>query len=190
MTPHLLNTPPASDTVAAALAAAAQEDLSGSLNRVYFTMIGTAAAIFGAVIFLMLLRKIMRSRAPRGALPGLDLGSVEDMRRKGLVSEEEARRIRGVVVKQTLQREELKAASGEGGGSLDLAVALALADKPAAPPRPSRTPAEPAAAAPTPASGTGAPKAKPLDLDQLLERGLITREEYDRLTRLFRRSQQ
>jgi len=232
------------------VASAAQQDTSIYLQTLPYALIATGAVIAG-VIFLVIFRKLTRFHAPRGHLPGFNLSALEDMRKKGLLSEEEFRRLRDVVVRQTMEGEEqppardtdpqlaavLAAASADAASaraaSADAAsMGRALIEKktkvargmmetrpappvapnvaaptfggresgaapPHAPARPAAVPAPdvaPAGPSPQPAatslpeSDTGeSKKSKPLDIEALLERGLISREEYERLRQHFRR---
>jgi hypothetical protein len=202
------------------LASAAQQDTSIYLQTLPYALIATCAVIAGA-IFLVIVRKMTRFHAPRGHLPGFDLSALGDMRKKGLLSEEEFRRLRDVVVRQAVEGEKqppasdtdpqlaaVLAAAATGGALIERKAKVARAmmetrpapsvtpnvaapTHPAAAPAPDAAHARPSpqpAATSLPESDTAeSKKNKPLDIEALLERGLISREEYERLRQHFRR---
>lgn len=163
-----------------------------------------------ALVVLLIVRKMVRRSVNRnvraqGIMSGMSMMDLDQMRRQGQLSDEEYKRVRQTLARKELERSRQRAQSGD---PRDILAQIELnpdsarqfitpepdpvATKPPAPAPPEEaaddlvlefpTAAPPQAARPKPASAPRPAQANPpRDIDILLKKGIISREEYDRL---------
>lgn len=188
--------------------AASQQKVSapaggGGVEGLLQDMVLWGGVFLGAMVILFFVQKILAvliGRQVKGVLPetAIDTDDVEKMARTGLLSDEEKERVRKAIVRQTLAASQAAVARTAPMSAEALLLAEAEKQKRAAgeggsePEAPKPSPVLPAARANPQAADraqepTGLAKparTKPaVDLDALLEKGLITKEEYEQLSR-------
>ena len=170
-------------------------------EQLLFLMFVASIVVAAGVIFLVLFRKWTRMRRGSGmAAPVLDVGSLGKMQEKGLLTADELKRIRQAVLRQAMGEERVDADSAllhepKTAKIPPVGGALAAADIPIPSQSPSSAPAEttpasgPQAVLADPAKASSLPRAasapRTMDLEKLLEKGLISAEEYERLRQHF-----
>lgn len=153
-----------------------------------------AAVITGALFVLFIVILVVRYIAERRVRStyreaGIRHEDLDRMERTGLLSDEERARVREAVARHA--REEAEAAlaaraaarkkkTNAGAAEALLAREIPLPETPSPAARPPRASA-PSPPGPPPPGPPPAPRPGALDIEALLERGLITREEYERL---------
>ncbi|MBN1866890.1 hypothetical protein JW916_06325 [Candidatus Sumerlaeota bacterium] len=181
-------------------------------NLMLLAFLGLALT-FAAIIVLLVFRKIWSSRKP-GDTMGLDIDFIDRVQGKGRLSPDEIKRVREAMVRRAVEgRRNTQGATLKELQAQLLAAALEP-PAPSTPPRPTvQAQSEPAKEVPPPSSAPLSPGARrsfasrvaqppapteeasesepvegttPVNMKALLERGLITREDYDRLTSLAR----
>lgn len=175
-------------------------------EQLLFLMFVASIVVAAGIIFLVLFRKWTRMRRGSGmAAPVLDVGSLGKMQEKGLLTAEELKRIRQAVLRQAMGEDRENADSAllreaktaiipaAGSAALGDAEPTAIAPTPLqrSAPAPAGTaqdlasqalPADLAKASPPLKTGS---TPQTMDLEKLLEKGLISAEEYERLRRHF-----
>ena len=172
------------------LAMAAQVPTDYFLTGLYFAMVATAL-LFVLIILAVLVRKILHSTDRVTRAEGLNLATMNEMGRKGLLNPDELRRVREAIVRQTIssmeEADESKAAPSVSPVKKSEAQFKPMAEGVAAiPAAPTQPPAEiheeRRSAAP---EGEASGKNKPLDIEKLLQKGLISQTEYEQLRKTF-----
>lgn len=158
-----------------------------------------AVALLVGMIILFFVQKVVRAaidskvRGVRWQV-GIAPDTLDRMSRTGLLSEEEMKKVRQAIARAQMEEAksaiESRQAKEKGAAAKPVkatVAAVAGAESLDAPPREARPPvAEPArTAAPSAGRSSKAPAEKAgIHLEDLLARGLITREEYERLRSL------
>ncbi|MBN1902022.1 SHOCT domain-containing protein [Candidatus Sumerlaeota bacterium] len=131
-----------------------------------------------AIILIFLIAKLLKatvnSRIRKITNFTMDFDDLKEMRKTGLISNEEFERIRSGLVKRFVQTPSVEPAeSGEKfveksapNPKLELDLKQTMEN-------------------PAPAPGkTGRPSSQPIDIDDLLKKGLITQEEFQKLSEI------
>ena len=151
-------------------------------NADFIKLTYQALGIFFALVVLFILalaiKTFVNSRIRKIALYSMDFKDLKKMRRTGLVSAEEYERIKSGIVKHFIKDTGAGKEKAEKAGQvIPGSTGLPKDDRKSPPPFVPAPPSPPS------------PKAKtqPIDIDELLKRGLITPEEYQKLTEIHRK---
>ena len=147
---------------------------SDFLELTYYA-IGVLVAIVAVIIIAMVLKATINRRIRKIQNFSMDLDDLKKMQRTGLISEEEYKKMKSSLIKR-YTRETMKEPSGSGAES-----PLTSPDR-EIPVTGRKNMGK--SIIPTPSSPPEKSTSKPIDIDVLLKKGLISKEEYQKLSHL------
>jgi len=143
--------------------------------KLTYQAFGILIALIVLFLLAMAIKSLINTRIRKIGTFSMDLDDIKKMRKTGLLSEEEYNKIRSGLIRRFIKDtgEENQNPEKPGGKIPGSAISGV---------RDIKIPISPALSAPLAAEHT--PKTKPVDIDDLLKRGIITPEEYQKLSQI------
>jgi uncharacterized protein YutE (UPF0331/DUF86 family) len=143
--------------------------------KLTYQAFGILIALIVLFLLAMAIKSLVNTRIRKTGIFSMDLEDIKKMRRTGLLSEEEYNKIRSGLIKRFIKDtgEENRNPEKPGGRIPEPAISGG---------RDIKIPISPAPSATLATEHT--PKTKPVDIDDLLKRGIITPEEFQKLSEI------
>jgi len=168
---------------------------SPEISGYFFKLVIGTALLIVLIIILIIMSKRAKSRSASSSMPAFSMHSVTQMHKKGLISDEEFKAVRKKMAMREMERMEREA---RGAQTLEETLAEVLKEKESrgAQQQPGegekesqKLPDEAVSVDKEAEIPEKKPRKAEISLENLLEKGIISREEYERMSTEFEKDE-